>query len=550
MASPGLSSPPAGCGASLVQKVQLRISCRNLLDKDITSRSDPCAVVCLKQSGKYKEVGRTEILRNTLDPAFTQTIPVEYHFEAVQQVRIRIYDVDNATKKLKDDDFLGQVKCTLAQIVCSSPFTSPLYTKHKQQITNSVITVVAEEVKVNKEIAMFRFSAKQLDNKDFLSKSDPFLEISRLLPDGTWQVIYRTEVVKNNLHPEWRAFNLDLPTLCSGDWSKPIRLTVFDSDKNGSYDLIGGATTSMSEMIKAISNEVTWSCIHEVKKSKKKNYTDSGRIILNSLQMFKEFSFLEYIFGGLQMNLTVAIDFTSSNGKPDDPKSLHHINPDQPNEYVRAITAVGAVLQDYDWDKLFPALGFGALIPPDMKESFEFPLNFNLENPFCSGVQGILEAYFTCLPKIQLYKPTKVAPVIQHVIRFAEDAQSKEATGMSYCILLILTDGVFYGIHDVMDALVQASGLPMSIIIVGVGQSDFTQMEVLDGDHTEIKSRDGRLALRDIVQFVPFRDFQNRHPSELASHLLAEIPRQVTDYYKLRRMPPSRTNYPFPVYPA
>ncbi|KAI8791164.1 copine-3, partial [Biomphalaria glabrata] len=60
-------------------------------------------------------VGRTEILRNTLDPAFTQTIPVDYHFEAVQQVRIRIYDVDNATKKLKDDDFLGQVKCTLAQ---------------------------------------------------------------------------------------------------------------------------------------------------------------------------------------------------------------------------------------------------------------------------------------------------------------------------------------------------------------------------------------------------------------------------------------------------
>ncbi|KAK6983272.1 Copine-1, partial [Biomphalaria glabrata] len=58
---------------------------------------------------------------------------------------------------------------------------------------------------------------------DFLSKSDPFLEISRLLPDGTWQVIYRTELVKNNLHPEWRAFNLDLPTLCSGDWSKPIR---------------------------------------------------------------------------------------------------------------------------------------------------------------------------------------------------------------------------------------------------------------------------------------------------------------------------------------
>jgi hypothetical protein len=37
----------------------------------------------------------------------------------------------------------------------------------------------------------------------------------------------------------------------------------------------------------------------------------------------KEYSFLDYISGGMQMGLVVAIDYTGSNGNPDDPSSLH-----------------------------------------------------------------------------------------------------------------------------------------------------------------------------------------------------------------------------------
>jgi hypothetical protein len=44
----------------------------------------------------------------------------------------------------------------------------------------------------------------------------------------------------------------------------------------------------------------------------------------------------------------VGIDFTGSNGDPRSPQSLHYINPYQPNEYQKAISAVGSVIQDYD----------------------------------------------------------------------------------------------------------------------------------------------------------------------------------------------------------
>lgn len=75
-------------------------------------------------------------------------------------------------------------------------------------------------------------------------------------------------------------------------------------------------------------------------------------------------------------------------------------------------------------------------------------------------------------------------------------------------MLLIITDGVITDIDQTCSAIVAASRLPMSIIIVGVGGADFGAMEFLDSDDTLLHSPQGDVASRDIVQFVPFREFQ------------------------------------------
>lgn len=78
-----------------------------------------------------------------------------------------------------------------------------------------------------------------------------------------------------------------------------------------------------------------------------------------------------------------------------------------------------------------------------------------------------------------------------------------------YYILLVLTDGVVTDMADTREAIVRASHLPMSIIIVGVGNADFTDMQTLDGDDGVLRSPRGEPALRDIVQFVPFRELKS-----------------------------------------
>jgi hypothetical protein len=86
----------------------------------------------------------------------------------------------------------------------------------------------------------------------------------------------------------------------------------------------------------------------------------------------------------------------------------------------------------------------------------------------------------------------------------------------------------------------------MSIIIVGVGNADFTAMNELDADTVPLVSN-GVQAQRDIVQFVPFRNFQNlRNVSAakayLAKEVLAEIPDQIVGYMKSRNIQPKKPN--------
>lgn len=52
------------------------------------------------------------------------------------------------------------------------------------------------------------------------------------------------------------------------------------------------------------------------------------------------------------------------------------------------------------------------------------------KNPYVcvAGIQGVVEAYQNCLPKIQLYGPTNIAPIIQKVASSAsEEMHTKEA---------------------------------------------------------------------------------------------------------------------------
>ena len=77
----------------------------------------------------------------------------------------------------------------------------------------------------------------------------------------------------------------------------------------------------------------------------------SGEVTFDKCLIQKRNSFLEYIFGGCELNLAIAIDYTGSNSDPDIPGSLHWNQGPGINPYQQAILEVGAIVEPYDYDK-------------------------------------------------------------------------------------------------------------------------------------------------------------------------------------------------------
>ncbi|XP_029856283.1 copine-5-like isoform X1 [Aquila chrysaetos chrysaetos] len=534
---------------------------RQLLDKDTFSKSDPLCVLYTQRPGsrQWREFGRTEVIDNSLNPDFLRKFVLDYFFEEKQNLRFDLYDVDSKSPDLSKHDFLGQAFCTLGEIVGSAgsrlekPLTMGTVTAHARgrrpapAVSNGgipgkkcgTIILIAEELGNCRDVATLQFCANKLDKKDFFGKSDPFMVFYRSNEDGTFTICHKTEVVRNTLNPVWQAFAIPVRALCNGDYDRAIKVEVYDWDRDGSHDFIGEFTTSYRELARGQSQFNVYEVVNPRKKMKKKKYLNSGTVTLLSFAVESDHTFLDYIRGGTQINFTVAIDFTASNGNPSQSTSLHYLSPYQLNAYAMALKAVGEIIQDYDSDKMFPALGFGAKIPPDGRVSHEFPLNGDAANPACSGIEGVLEAYHRSLRSVQLYGPTNFAPVVNHVARSA----AAVLDGSQYFVLLIITDGVISDMAQTKEAIVNAAKLPMSIIIVGVGQAEFDAMVELDGDDIRISSR-GKVAERDIVQFVPFRDYVDGGGSpvlsmaRLAKDVLAEIPDQFISYMKARGIKP------------
>jgi Copine/C2 domain len=242
--------------------------------------------------------------------------------------------------------------------------------------------------------------------------------------------------------------------------------------------------------------------------------------------------FTDYLMGGCELELTIAIDFTGSNGDPRKPGTLHYRYPDnsQLNDYEKAITAVGGVIARYDSDQKFSVFGFGAKYGGVIQHCFQVGNSEELD-----GISGVLDAYRGVFRTgLTMSGPTVFSEVIDYA---AATSRSKQEASLrigkqSYKVLLILTDGEVTDIAQTKRSIHAASDAPLSIVIVGIGHANFGAMQDLDDFQDN-----GYSTGRDIVQFVPFS--QHAHDrSSLTRATLEEIPDQMVDYFTSRGITP------------
>ena len=85
----------------------------------------------------------------------------------------------------------------------------------------------------------------------------------------------------------------------------------------------------------------------------------------------------------------------------------------------------------------------------------------------------------------------------------------------------------------------RGSELPLSFVFIGLGEGSFEHLKTLDADHIALYSKTlHRSMSRDIVQFVPFKEFS--HDLDLFSEqVFEEIPRQLVEYFNMKSIVPN-----------
>jgi hypothetical protein len=315
MQAPVSGAPVAGDNCSSL--VRIFIECQNLIDKDTFSKSDPFVVVKMKNSNApaFIEVGRTEVKMNNLSPKFSKYFDILWQFEIRQDLEFFVYDFDGGAAvercSLDAQDFLGCARTQLAGIIGSPgrQLILPVEVNGRPHPRSKVI-IRAEQLGGSSGVCLANVQVKgvKLAKKDWFGKSDPYLQFCRIRPDGTFDVIYQTEVIKNTLDPIWRPFQLKNTLLGTND-DAHFRINVIDWDANSSHDPIGHILISFKQFAEAAEKRQPIKILHYKGKAK-----DVGCLDFAGTTMQKLPSFMDFLQGGLEMKMFVAIDFTGSNG--------------------------------------------------------------------------------------------------------------------------------------------------------------------------------------------------------------------------------------------
>jgi hypothetical protein len=206
---------------------------------------------------------------------------------------------------------------------------------------------------------------------------------------------------------------------------------------------------------------------------------------------------------------------------------LHYFHANGRNDYEKAISAIVSILAHYDSDQNFPVLGFGAKYGGIVRHSFQCG-----DKPEVHGVSGVLDAYHAVFQSgLIMSGPTVFTEIIQYAAARAETAlkAAQEKGELDYSILLILTDGAVTDPQATAAVLNRVSSTPLSIVIVGVGNADFSTMNFLADCYQP--------GHRDIAQFVEFNKHSNNSNS-LTAETLKRIPEQLTRCFQQRGLAP------------
>ncbi|CAB3406020.1 unnamed protein product [Caenorhabditis bovis] len=461
-----------------------------------------------------EQIGQTEVIYNNQNVQFSEKCSINFRFEKIQRLKVTINSMNSSTNSAMG--VYGDVQFDLA-ILMSNGGSIALPIPN----TRSMLDIFANVSEYYSQHLELKFSGSYLHSPNNLPLAFYYI---LSLPAGNRNImLHKSEIIKDEKYPIWSSFRIPLFILNFYNES-PIQIHVYNIVGNHPDELVGHCATTLTQLQRGVGAFNSYMLKH----SSGARVHEKTYVELKEIQLVPGPSFFEMLKNKTNLHVTEAIDLTASNGNPVQENSLHYIHPHRPSPYLKAILQVTPPLLAYMPNPSNPeigALGFGANVSTgtSLQLSHCFFLNGSHTDHRVSGLVGLIDAYRNSSMSVQPFAPTDFSEVIYFVSKFAK-AETIRKVGL-YFVLVIFSDGgpaVKLAMRRTIDAVVDASFHPMSIIAIGVGNDrDFTPMRNLE--NMAMKHSDGRPLARQNYTFVEATDLEE-------SDVLSMIPLQMIQW--------------------
>ena len=324
--------------------------------QDLPAICDPYAVIT-KNDPHQQPLGQTEILKNTKNPDFAKIFILDnFNLGSTEYVTVSIFD--NKSKEL-----LCETKFDIGAVLGMKGGILGKETK-----CGALIMAQVERCSGSGILNLQLRGIDLIGKNSTANNNNPFFELQRCKKtvDGkiVWDCVYRSKPIENTTNPTWDLCCIEMSALCSSKRGSPLRIVIKNYDENSKQPpaRLGFVKTTINKLLKHVTEDGDSNkALHLLKPNKH----PIGKIIVLGANIFgedEEFlsrssaleeeeivveaeeeeivveatddivlvpdeleggpGFADYINGGCQLRVTVAIDYTASNGDPRKETSL------------------------------------------------------------------------------------------------------------------------------------------------------------------------------------------------------------------------------------
>jgi len=330
--------------------------------------------------------------------------------------------------------------------------------------------------------------------------------------------IFETEKIKNDANNTHIDFSKTF--ICNFDFRKNqffvLKLTRWKDKTHFNVQILGETyKISLSNLV--TSKNSTFTCLANNKLANSEKITIKVENPNYSQQKEnKQFTFFDYIKAGIEMKSIIGIDFTQG--------SEHGID-EKNNQYLQTIAEFREIMYSYMRD--FDVYGYGAKFSDTNQNEDYFNINLKDKSPL-HGYTNIEIAYKECFKKINYLDNDSLSPLLKNIRQIIFKNYNPE----NYFIFLLLISNPpkREDIKKCIDAFIENTYLPLSVVVIGIGDKDFKDIQNLFSNKHKYSSKEIE-KMRSNVSFCPLKDFNFKYDLAL-SECLKEIPKQMVEYFK------------------